>query len=372
MAVNSPNLRKAAVLLRSLDGETAATMLAQLSPAEGATLRRALRELGPVDADEQSDVLAEFRRITPLAAESATAGVELHLSGDSNRDPMASTTPHVVASAKRFEFLERAPVSALAPYLAREHVQTIAVVLSHLPPERAAAVLAAFSGNRQAEVIERLAVLGDTDPDSVTVVEHELAAWLENRTGRTPGSQRSHGAAASILAAADAVTRDGIIANLKAHKSALAEQLAEAPQKHERESPSVTSMPSFARDRKWSSANRLEAPAPRPHVPPPAPAPVLRIDFDHLIELNDRTLAAVLRDVDPSVLVLALAGSRDDLIERICTQMPKRAARAFRRQLRRLGPTRLSDVETAQRAVEQLAAQRLSERRVPAPATVAS
>jgi flagellar motor switch protein FliG len=82
-----------------------------------------------------------------------------------------------------------------------------------------------------------------------------------------------------------------------------------------------------------------------------------------LIHLDTRTLAMVLRDVDANVLALALAGSSDDLVDRICDQMPKRIARTFRRELRRLGPTRLSDVETAQRAVARSATQHIAARR---------
>jgi flagellar motor switch protein FliG len=43
--------------------------------------------------------------------------------------------------------------------------------------------------------------------------------------------------------------------------------------------------------------------------------------------------------------------------------MPRRTAKAFRRQLGRLGPTRLSDVEEAQRLVAAAAARRLTDRR---------
>jgi flagellar motor switch protein FliG len=86
-----------------------------------------------------------------------------------------------------------------------------------------------------------------------------------------------------------------------------------------------------------------------------------RIAFDDLAELDSRTLSAVLRQVDANVLVLALAGSREDLVDRICDQMPKRTARGFRRELRRLGPTRLSDVEAAQHAVAQIAALQFAE-----------
>jgi flagellar motor switch protein FliG len=66
---------------------------------------------------------------------------------------------------------------------------------------------------------------------------------------------------------------------------------------------------------------------------------------------------------DPNLLALALAGSKDDLVERICDQMPKHIAKVFRRELRRMSPTRLSDVEAAQRAIAALAARQIALRR---------
>ncbi|HVT29159.1 MAG TPA: hypothetical protein VHE81_14180, partial [Lacipirellulaceae bacterium] len=62
MATIDANLRKAAVFLRSLDTDTAAMMLGQLSADEAAAIRRAMRALGPVDAEEQADVVAELCR----------------------------------------------------------------------------------------------------------------------------------------------------------------------------------------------------------------------------------------------------------------------------------------------------------------------
>ena len=84
--------------------------------------------------------------------------------------------------------------------------------------------------------------------------------------------------------------------------------------------------------------------------------------FDDLIRLDVRTLAAVLREIEVEVLVLALAGSQEKLAERICGVVPKRVARVLRRNLRQLGPTRLSDVEAAQRAVSLVAAKYLAAR----------
>jgi flagellar motor switch protein FliG len=101
-----------------------------------------------------------------------------------------------------------------------------------------------------------------------------------------------------------------------------------------------------------------QLPAARPALP--------RIEFDHLIHLDAHMLARLLAVADPHVLALALAGSNDELVDRVCDQMPKRLAKEFRRQLRRMGPTRLSDVEAAQRVIAEIAAQQIAQRRTTA------
>jgi flagellar motor switch protein FliG len=361
-----PHLRKAAVLLRSLDVDTAAVMLGHLSAAEAATIRAAMRAVGQVATDEQADVAAELRGARPAKIASGAGDVELTLSssyaGESYGECNAFSTgaDDAATSAKRFDFLDNAPTPALVRHLAREHAQTIAVVLSHLPPERAAAVLAALPQKVQTETVERLSTLGETDPECVSVLKRELESWAAERDGFRTGNGRRRDTMAAILAAADAKSRGQILSNMKDHKAALAQQFS--PRQSERFSVDATvAKPQASIPRVRRADTQVEQ---RPSTPSPrAEVRLPRVDFDDLADLDSRTLSAVLRQADANILALALAGSREELVDRICEQMPKRTAREFRRQLRRLGPTRLSDVEGAQRAVAQIAARQLAERR---------
>jgi flagellar motor switch protein FliG len=360
-----PNLRKAAVLLRSLDVDTAAVMLGRLSAEEAATIRAAMRAVGPVATGEQADVVAELRGARPANALSGADDVELSLSSfysDESYDERTAISKMASGGAigARFEFLETAPTHALVRHLAREHAQTIAVVLSHLPPERAATVLAALPQKVQAETVERLSTLGETDPECVSALRRELETWAAERDVVRTGHGRRRDTMAAILAAADAKSRAQILSNMKDHKAAVAEQFA--PRHSERLSANAIAAKPQAINPRMRSVD--EKARPLTTTPsPPAEVRLPRVDFDDLVELDSRTLSAVLRQVNANVLALALAGSRDELVERICEQMPKRTAREFRRELRRLGPTRLSDVEGAQRAVAQIAARHLAEGR---------
>jgi len=362
------NLRKAAVLIRSLDADSAAILLAQLSSAEAARVRDAIRTLGPIDPDEQADILAEFRRARPVAAESAGRGVELSLS-ESAGDPAMRTAAERQSSGgieKRFAFLENAPTAVLVSHLSREHAQTIAVVLAHLAPAHAAEVLAALPKKLQVDAIERLSALGETDSQVVATLESELAAWIAKRTGGRAERAQRREAVAAILAAASAKTRDTILANISSHGISPPHRTPSTVARQEKSAAKATNIA-----RKSAVRSRpLTEKRPLPRPPAPSPQPLPRIDFEHLIHLDDPTLATVLREVDADTLALALAGSGDELVDRICNQMPKRTAKMFQRELRRLGPTRLSDVEAAQRLVAHVAARQLAERRTKNDAAV--
>jgi flagellar motor switch protein FliG len=232
--------------------------------------------------------------------------------------------------------------------------------------------LAALPEKAQAETMERLSNLGDTDSEAVAILENELAAWLKSRAG-SPG-YRGHrrDAVTSILAAADTKTREIIVARLNSRNPELARRIQPAQRdrtpQHRRfaEDEYRVARATIKRqdvNAQLKSLMSERAAAAEPEKsPPPRPAPP-RIDFDQLIHMDSRMLARLLEVADPNMLTLALAGSKDELVERICDQMPKRIAKAFRRELRRMGPTRLSDVDTAQRAIADLAARQITVRR---------
>src|SRR5262245_46868214 len=93
-----PNLRKAAVLIRSLDAETAQRMLAQLPAAEAAQVRAAMEAIGPLDPDECADIAAELRRGASNLAASHEEGVELALSQNADAPAAYPKFPSAAAT----------------------------------------------------------------------------------------------------------------------------------------------------------------------------------------------------------------------------------------------------------------------------------
>jgi flagellar motor switch protein FliG len=312
MNASPESLRKAAILVACLDPQTVDVLLDQMPAEEAALVRRMVVDLEEIDPQEQNDVIDEFFRIGPFGEtmpSSSSGGVELD-EGLARRIAAGRTLPELPAHRDEppFRFLHEATSEKLSPLLAGEHPQTIALVLSHLPPKRAIGVVASLPSSLQADVIRRLVDLDEADPEILREVERGLESriWEQIRHER----RRAAGLAAvtSILDAAEPRLKDTILSNLAQHDQHLAGKF------HRR-----------------------------------------TLEFADFERLNHAALAVILEAADPEIAMLALAGAPATLVARILGQLPPKAAKQLRRSLDHLGPTRLSDVEDAQQHLAQLA-----------------
>jgi len=82
--------------------------------------------------------------------------------------------------------------------------------------------------------------------------------------------------------------------------------------------------------------------------------------FENLLDVDDRGIQVVLREVQSDQLVVALKGAAPEMREKIFKNMSSRAAEMLKEDLESKGPVRLSEVETAQKEILKIA-RRLSE-----------
>lgn len=304
------NLRKAAVLLASLDPTQAEALLGQLSTDQADALRQALGTLGELDRVEQCEVIEEFVRIGPLVPSSDQAGIELDAPLPKSLSALAQASLGA-ARPEAFRALQDVEPQDLALLLESEHPQTIAIVVAHVPAAKAATLLAALRGEVQADVARRLVGLESADPAILREVEQVLEARLSEQGAASPDPSPGVAALAEILGAADGPTRERILANLAHHDRQLAERL----------------------------------------VPPTASS----CSFCDLETWDDASLTAVLQAADSELVRLALVDAPPLLVERVLRLVEPRASALLRQALRNLGPTRLADVEEAQRQLAALA-----------------
>ena len=73
--------------------------------------------------------------------------------------------------------------------------------------------------------------------------------------------------------------------------------------------------------------------------------------FDNLVDIDDRGMQAVLREVQSDNLIIALKGAGSEVKEKIFGNMSSRAAEMMQEDLEAKGPVRLKDVEDAQKEI---------------------
>ncbi len=323
-------IRKAAVLVSALSPAAARRLLAQMLPPQAEEVRRVQSTLGPVDAEEQRAVIEEFFHLSP------EPGVEIDESlarkiaaGDDGCDKDASVrTPHApregVRHAERdeykappFRFLQQAEDEKLVKILGSERPQTIALVLSHMPPEQAGAVLVRFAPATQVEIIRRLVDLEETHPEILREVGHALEVRLSEQVQMQRRRVAGLAAVEGILEASGSRVSAQIFENLAALDRPLADKLG--PE---------------------------------------------RLEFSELAYQDDETLATIFAAAGRELWMLALVGAPPPLLQRILQGLPAAEAAAFRHHLNHLGPTRLSDVEESRRRIEDLARRLVMQRRI--------
>jgi flagellar motor switch protein FliG len=312
MKLTNDGLRKAAILVASLDTAAADAVLDQLSPEQARQVREIVMEMDNIDQGEQRRVIDEFFHVGPKPPAKDT-GVELdgRLAWLASRDgpiEAETTTQSTAPTGHPFCFLQDTEADKLVRVLANERPQTISLVLSHLAPTRAGAVLSRLPESQQVEVIRRLVDLEETDPEILHEVEEALRSRLsqqvEMQRRRVAGLQ----AVTGILQATESRVGMRILDNLANRDRSLAEKLSP---------PSLT--------------------------------------FADLADLDNHLLAEVYDEAGPELMLPALFGAVPGLVNRILGCLPGADARAIRHKLDHPDPIRLRDVEEARKQVARIA-----------------
>lgn len=307
--IDDPGIRKAAVLVASLDHVSADLLLDQLDGRQADLVRQAVMELDEIDDAERRRVVNEFRGISSLVPDESPAGIEL-TDLPPRRTGQRRASDEASESSRPFGFLHDAENENLVELLNDERPQTVALVLSHLSPERSADVLDHLAPALQVEVVRRLVDLDKTDPQMLREIEdaleNRLARLIDVESRRSAGPQ----SVARMLDSCDGSVRRRILENIAVEDCSLAERFG-------RREPS----------------------------------------FDDVAHCSDAVLAEIYRTVDSEVFEAALLGMSSLLLERFLRCMSPNEAKLARRKLACPGPIRLSDVEEARCEIALLAGQ---------------
>lgn len=192
MATENPGdgVHKAAVLLRSLPKSQRTRLLKRIEAAQAEAVANEMNRLGILDQSEQKAIVREFAKA----------------SGAKPKRPR----PRKHAP---FEFLREMPTDALLDLIADEQPQTIATILSYLPPRQTAAVLEEMGVEEQMSIVWRIATLGEVDPETIRDVEKALERRLSTGASSSSG-HRGIGQVVQILGIVEPAVERRILSEL--------------------------------------------------------------------------------------------------------------------------------------------------------------
>lgn len=309
MSSSSPaGLRKAAVLLMSLPQEEAAKLLSKLDPEQVEIVSIEIAKIHRLSGDEQSSVIDEFIESNPNALLGEMGGFDVAkdlLEKALGKDG-ASTIDNVRQSieAVPFGFLKKVDAQNLLTFIIDEHPQTIALILSHLPPVYGAEIIAGLPSERQLAVIRRVANMGQTNPEVIKVVEKGLETRMASVMSQQFQNAGGVASVAEILNVTDRTTERALLENLAQEDPDLVEEIRR-----------------------------------------------LMFIFEDLVKLGDKEIQEVLKNVESSQWAMALKGASEDLKEKILGNLSTRASQLLGEEMDYLGPVRLSEVESVQQQI---------------------
>jgi flagellar motor switch protein FliG len=198
--------RKAAVFILSLEEDEASLLLQNLGDAEAARITAAIESLGVLDPETVAEVLREFFELRRLHGLVREGGLEraLRLVERSFPPDKARRIGQFLRSQRKsmpFSFLETVEAETLHACMADEHPQTIALVLAHLPPDKAAGVLDRLEQPARREVVERIAVLDGASAEAIEGLEEALRKQVESARFQSLEEEAGVRAVARILRA---------------------------------------------------------------------------------------------------------------------------------------------------------------------------
>src|SRR6185295_14827387 len=169
--------QKAAVLLMSMDVEIAAKVFKELDMKEVEQIAVEITNLRDLSPKIIEDVIEEFYQMMSASSFMVEGGLEyaqaiLEKTYGPEKAKEIIEKIRVLTTVRGFSILKKADPQQLANFLSKEHAQTIALILSHLPPDQSAEVLLELKEDIRFDAIMRIATIGKVSPQLVSTIEH--------------------------------------------------------------------------------------------------------------------------------------------------------------------------------------------------------
>ena len=299
-------VQKAALLMIALDVETAAEVFKYLEAGDVEQISAEISQVRNTPSQTVDQILLEFYNMVTAREYMLEGGID-YAQAILEKSFGLSKAVEIIEKVKNlttlrgFDILKKVDSTQLVNFLNKEHPQTIALILSHLSPDQTANALRELPDNQRTEVAFRIATLGKIAPQTLKRIEKTVDEMASLTMNQTVGKIGGPKALAQIQNRASISLSKDIL------------------DKIESEDPQV--------------AGEIQR---------------LMFLFDDLVNIQDKDLQKVLREIDRKDLVLALKTADEKLRNKIFANMSERASDLLKEELQYMGMVKLKEVEAAQ------------------------
>jgi flagellar motor switch protein FliG len=302
--------RRAAILMVLLGDETAGKLLRHMSEEEISAIAREVARLEAIDPEVERQILEEYI-VDAIRPPEDHGGPDVAKRLLSRADIPDSAHGRLLgaeaeAASGLLGSMLDAPPKVLAEVLAAEHHQTVALILLHLPPAKAAETLRNLAEDVKAETVLRMATLRQVRGELLD----EVASSIKEKLGE-PGTEAEEAEGPSGLERTASV--------LQSLRRSEARELLEGLERNDPERAQEL------RDQVYT--------------------------FDTLVLADDRGIQELLRQVETKMLALAIRDAPPELAQKFYGNLSERAAGMLKEEIEFLGTVRPEEELAARREI---------------------
>lgn len=296
----------------ALGEEEASEVMKHLSPREVQKLGAAMTTLKTIGHDDVETVLNQF---LAEASQNTSLGLDSDdyvrsvLNKALGEDKASSLLSRIIQErdSSGIESLKWMDSLTVAEFIKNEHPQIIATILVHLERDQASEVLSHFTERLRHDVMLRIATLDGVKPAALKELNDVLTKLLSGNENLKKKNLGGVKAAAEIMNFIGGEQETSLMDALKSYDDEMAQKIMDE-----------------------------------------------MFVFDDIMEIDDKGIQTMLREVQSETLIIALKGAPAELREKIFKNMSTRAAEMMREDLESKGPVRLSEVEAQQKQILQI------------------
>lgn len=302
-------IQKAAIALIAFGSEVSSMVLKSLPDSDVERLTVEIANMRDVPGEVEERIIGECHEIFMAREYISQGGVDyardiLNKAVGSRRAEEIINRLESSFHSSGFNLLKEIDSKQLVGYIQNEHPQTIAVILTQLSPQMAAAVLSDLPAELQSEVALRIATMEKISPDVLKEIEDTLSGHFESSAHSDLSVSGGAKSMAEILNLIETSAEKNILQSIEAEDSELAAEIKN-----------------------------------------------MMFVFDDIVLLDDRSIQRLLKEVESRDLAIALKAAGEEVRTKIYSNVSERVAVMIKEEMEFMGPMRLSDVESSQQSI---------------------